>query len=383
MTIIQQFRLNTIVIILALVAPVAASAQSATLEELREGVTRSRSDLADLQISYSHVALEAPPNAVVREEGTIQMQGSLYLIEQHLGDLDALNATQMTSFNGAAQWGYRGPGGTRMGYRTFDPSPTRMRVAGVRVTENAFFGLLRWYPFSGVDGQEAVGDLVERLSSDSAFVRDAMEEVQGFLCHVVDWVDSRSGRSRETIWIDPARGYLAVLQQQFTTFADGTREPYSQTEVVEALQVSDHAWIPLTAVTSGPPNSRNDESSTGFDYVFAVSRDASGNPLVRLNQNLPSEQFDCSDLIPAGTQVIDLDTSDMWIAGITDFKGMADAAIVALPPAEASAPIEPAIDLKATRHTDNGAPWRSVQWFAALGAAAAASVAMFLVRRFR
>lgn len=351
--------------------------QSIGLDRLTEQVATARAEIEDIEVAYVFAAIDAPPAAVVREEGLMAMQGQRFIIETRFGDDDDLWLAEMASFDGNAAWGILAQ--ARMAYTTASGAQ-RLREHGVDLSGGAFLRLLRWYPFLADGNSAPSADILERLKSAHAVVRSEMDEYDGRACHVVDWIHPRSGLAHETIWFDPSRGFLPVLQQRFTTFGEGSREPFAEIRVLDAVQVTEHSWVPTSAETTGSPNSRGDETSTGFDYLFTVKTDDAGNPILRVNSNLPVERFDCSVNLPAGTQVMNLDTDEYWIAGITDFKGMAETAIVAVPTAVG---LEPA---KSSGMMDSPATtpaWRNPIWFGSMGAAALASIAMFLMRRFR
>ena len=73
---------------------------------------------------------------------------------------------------------------------------------------------MRWFPSGGAASGAHAGDLVELLGRDTSQVLDALEDVDGVSCVVVEIVRP-DGSVAERLWLDPTHGWLPRLQRTY------------------------------------------------------------------------------------------------------------------------------------------------------------------------
>ena len=141
-------------------------------------------------------------------------------------------------------------------------------------------------------------------------MRPEREAIDGRDCIVIDLPSTNKVQS---IWIDPDRGYLPVRHR---VTVHGEAVPLVENSVTDAIQVTEHAWLPIEARRQVSSKALNAEELCGnetprlFITMMKVKQTQDDEPILRVNEEIAPEQFDLEPTLPPATIVHDLDTDE-------------------------------------------------------------------------
>jgi hypothetical protein len=233
-----------------------------TLEELIAAVRESRAALSEIDVEYSFNVLEGPEGAITHNSVHVHYRDGKVIIDHWYG----LNAERLfhrvSGYDGEVRWMW-GPntGGAILFTKTPEQAGER-RLANVTTEGTGLFDLMRWYPCQQARfGTPHHYDLLVMLKAGHYGVREGFEYLGDSRCIVVDWIcQDTVCTGATTIWIDPDRGYLPILQRHY-----GGPRLTMEMRIDEAAEVVPGVWIPTKGTRFVPAN-------PSVTYVMEVGR---------------------------------------------------------------------------------------------------------------
>ncbi len=300
------------------------------LHDLRESVAELRSSMTDFSVEFTFEAIHAGgSNAIAMDHRLVAIKNSnmIRMERQYSGFAPADGSDGAPSWFVAASYdGEQGCGYQQVNRLAY------VRASGeiplIDTEGSGFFDLMRYYPCSQARGEGIhARDLLSVLDASDATVRSNPEQVDGHACFVVDVGELSEGHPKESIWIDPERGYLPVVQQVFVNKPDGTAGLLLEHRIEQAVELEGGVWVPVRGSRKTFGFGLNPDTSVATEYEMQVTGNEDGSPLVSMNTGLLDSYFDYSTSLPAGTLVADLDTGDQWVASNSDYAAAADAVL--------------------------------------------------------
>lgn len=297
----------------------AGSANADSLDELYEGALEVRQQLSSgFRIAFEFDKQTGTDSELVGSRRIVSVQSDQLRVDRY-----SLNgALYGWSHDGQASWTYS----QRAGYATVQDGVEMDRR--VDTNGSGFFDLMRWYPCWDLRGKTHEYDLLEVLSSPRAELREETETIDGHELYVVDLYDAMFGAElSRTLWIDPARGYLPIVQKHYRTNTPGG-EPQEKMvyTITEAEEIGDGVWVPVEGMKEV-----TGVAGAASTYSLTVETTDAGAYDAALVETFEAGHFDYSTEVPPGTNIFDVDTDEAWIAKGDNLRATGEAAFASLP----------------------------------------------------
>jgi len=348
-----------------------------SVEQLRTEVQTIRDSIKDFSVEFQFDAVKAPSNAVGFDHMLVAVKDhELFRMERHYGTMASDGEEPAKTFVAASFDGLKGYGYyqvTRMATVRDDGNIPLIDTEG-----SGYFDMLLYYPCSMARGEGVHRhDLLTKLDSAGATLRAEQQEIEGHLCHVLDLDSLPNGQPKQTIWLDAQRGLLPIQRHVFTRGADGNAQLLLELRIDEAVQLSEHVWMPTKGVRRTFAVGMNPDPTVATEYHMSVRMNADGTLAISLNTGLADSYFNYASELPPGTTVADLEAGTQWMVSSAEYQSGAEAAI-------ASAGVRPAKRSEGvfTRFVSDAVtarPWNSAAWVALM--ACCAGVGAFVTIR--
>jgi len=274
-------------------------------QDILAAVTKARSQIQDLTVTYSWNALKAPADAPnFRSRVTATVQKGKTLMDHEYGPDPQYNLViwhRRVAFNGERSTFYQVDWQTAI--------TTRKRSWETNTQGYEFFNMMLLNPprgrFDGVSGQS----LLSVLSSGLARLRPELENVDGRPCYViVVYQGYIFGRSRPhlTVWLDAERGFLPVRQK----YEYGQAMEF---RVEQAAEIKPGLWFAVR----GTKQVYDDKGTIESDYRLEVDGWKEGCPAIAINRGLAADFFDLWKQLPWGTRLFDEETRETVVVSGT------------------------------------------------------------------
>lgn len=289
-----------------------------TREQMLAAVEKNRSRVEDISVSYSFKTTKGASGSEDHTKAVVKGDRVYFDKRYSLkGVIDPATSqpkifTRQVAYNGEVYTYHE----VDDKIAAFAPDYARE----LRAANMGFFNIAMYDPpREDYHGLKPVG-LVAALSSQECRVKPMQENIDGRWCHVVEVIDRFSGKATVTVWIDPERGFLPVMQ----------RRGNIEMVIDEAVEVEEGLWFPVSGIKRNfartPPGgqARLPESFATGEQVLKVDRLEDGTWAIEVNTGVEDEFFDLWKRVPDGTKVVDMKVNVEWIAGEGPSAAVAD-----------------------------------------------------------
>lgn len=277
-----------------------------TRDQLLSGVSGARAKIQNLTVKYWYFTKQRTGNAVSHESQIVVVKGdSLYIDTRRSSPATPApyNWHSVTAFNGKRSTVYQG--NNRMA-SVKDGRPDEVNTIGL-----GFFDMNMLNPPVSLGVGPNRQDLATLLTQRSTKVRKDLEEINGYVCHVVEGPGI-------VVWLDASRGFVPIRQRFFWSHnPDSVMMEFMAESVSE---IDPGIWF----VTSGrkfvPAKPGIIELSTEIGWMLQVETTHEGKPAIAINRNISDDFFDLWKHLPIGTTLADMSTTDQawWLVGIPE-----------------------------------------------------------------
>jgi hypothetical protein len=317
------------------------SSSDEAIEEIIAAVSAARESIHEFDAKYTFRRIKGGGNAVDRETHHFRyLNGMVHLNRAYsFPDGDAVWEWDF-GFDGDVLWS-KPKARSSMSIGTHASADQ----IGLDTETGAFTNLMLWFPCHEARyGELHLRDLLSMLASDDAVVRPEKEWVGDAHCVVVEFGDAYG--KDFTVWLDPERGYLPVLQRSFGAIDYELR-------IDEAAEVAPGVWMPMVGTRLVGAHPDVPELPVPSEFRMEVE-------FVSVNAGvLQPSDFEYMNWVVPGTTVIDHDTGETWIASARDYSEATDVVL-----ARATVPIDKLDDDGGTSLSLTAAPWRNAWWLA-------------------
>jgi hypothetical protein len=279
-----------------------------TKDDIRAAIEAGRSEISDLEVSYSFNVVNLPagfPDEIAQSQiHLIFKDGKIFLGEDYgLAGQQKLFHRQ-TSYDGFRTTFFM----PALGSATVEPG----RKNEVRIQGIGFFDMMLFNPPSGGDGFKDQS-LVSALLSPLSKLRSQREIIDGHSCYILDVLSDPEWKNIVlTVWLDPDRGFLPI-RQRFGHVSDGI-PPHLEVFIDDAIKVDRRLWLPVRGRKKVYVEAKGTGKEVLIERSMQVRKDANGKFDLHINSNVNDAVFDIPRHPPPGTRLFDTAARLSWTA---------------------------------------------------------------------